>query len=687
MTIMGSYRLLALVTLASLFLSGCPSPPPVGDGGSDGGERNIVPVTIQTEISRALTLRDGVQVLSDDVARSITVSSEGISFSAGGNQSLLSLQPGAVLVSSYGAGFLRKVTRVEGPTTSGASLSIAASSDDQIKVFTSVADLTDVIGDGSWKWVVTPDPLTGTLDPLTAEGALDSQISLLTKWGLKPQFTVEIQIDKGTITRIEAEGLSDLSLDWKASLALKGEYSWTREGSLPELPIYRGVSLLGPLPVVVSLDLTAKTGLGFDIKARAKATIGGRCSKRLGGKVVYDSVTQAWALSDQSTPLDCPIDEPVLDYVDASATGSMFLKPNLELRLYEAVGAYAGLSGAIDLHVQACPPPSRWRADLTTRFHVGVAAGITNQAKDLYVDEAKTNLGNGKIPTPEICDYYEWAQWHIPADAPDPAVYAIANGTVTDTVTNLVWQQDVAPSQINWNEASTYCDNLVLGVTKGWRLPTAIELQSIARYAGSAPLGKNPWPAIDPNVFLGPAGMYWTSSAYAGQAGSAWTVEFTRGGVQKDDTTKLHTVRCVWVKPAEGVPLAHFTIDKSGSNVIDSKTGLTWQRGASATPFSTFAEAQQYCIDQGLRLPTIKELRSLVKIRTFNPAIDATIFPGTASGRFWSNTLLCEYTIDWSDLNNPHRVCLNDFWYTNFDDGSAVFVPRYATSAPVRCVK
>ena len=64
------------------------------------------------------------------------------------------------------------------------------------------------------------------------------------------------------------------------------------------------------------------------------------------------------------------------------------------------------------------------------------------------------------------------------------------NGTVSDTSTGLMWQQDTDRQTGNkyyvlmtWEEALLYCENLQLGGYTDWRLPTVKELRSLADYS------------------------------------------------------------------------------------------------------------------------------------------------------------------------------------------------------------
>jgi len=57
----------------------------------------------------------------------------------------------------------------------------------------------------------------------------------------------------------------------------------------------------------------------------------------------------------------------------------------------------------------------------------------------------------------------------------------INNGdeTITDTVSQLMWQQSDNGETYNWSSAETYCENLVLGDYDDWGLPTMEELHTL----------------------------------------------------------------------------------------------------------------------------------------------------------------------------------------------------------------
>ena len=76
----------------------------------------------------------------------------------------------------------------------------------------------------------------------------------------------------------------------------------------------------------------------------------------------------------------------------------------------------------------------------------------------------------------------------------------------------------------------------------------------------------------------------------------------------------------------------------------DAKTGLTWQdNSASASIEKDWSDAKSYCKNLTLsakndwRLPSIKELQSIVDIKKYNPAIKSG-FKHVASYYYWSSS-------------------------------------------------
>lgn len=85
------------------------------------------------------------------------------------------------------------------------------------------------------------------------------------------------------------------------------------------------------------------------------------------------------------------------------------------------------------------------------------------------------------------------------------------------------------------------------------------------------------------------------------------------------------------------VPNRRFVV-QAGGLVKDTLTNLVWQQQASSTTM-TWTAAQSYC-PSGFRLPTVKELTSIVDLTVPypGPTIDQTAFPSTPAEAFLTST-------------------------------------------------
>ena len=112
---------------------------------------------------------------------------------------------------------------------------------------------------------------------------------------------------------------------------------------------------------------------------------------------------------------------------------------------------------------------------------------------------------------------------------------------------------------------------------------------------------------------------------------------------------------------------AGFVDNGNDGTVSDTSTGLMWQQDTARDAQGnydtmTWAEALAYCEDLEFpeggytdwRLPTIKELGSLVDLSQYDPAIDRSKFPNTVSSYYWSSTTYA------SDTDGAWRVDFYD---------------------------
>jgi hypothetical protein len=114
---------------------------------------------------------------------------------------------------------------------------------------------------------------------------------------------------------------------------------------------------------------------------------------------------------------------------------------------------------------------------------------------------------------------------------------------VLDKQTGLTWARNfnLAAGTKTWQEAMEFCQNLVIGNRKGWRLPTKAELITILDTSRSNPA------LPDGHPFENYGGhwksTYWTSTTYEGNSNSAYYIVIDSGRVR--DELKIFDYR-IW---------------------------------------------------------------------------------------------------------------------------------------------
>ena len=149
------------------------------------------------------------------------------------------------------------------------------------------------------------------------------------------------------------------------------------------------------------------------------------------------------------------------------------------------------------------------------------------------------------------CADPNWAEWRMPnaqvevtAGAPNLENYTDnGDGTVTDNVTKLMWQQAVPSTKYTWSAVLAYCPTLTLGGHVDWRIPTAIELLSLVDYSVG---DDSVVPTIDATMFPAtPLEPFWTSTPRAGSPTSGWGLDFGTGRVGNESMASALRIRCV----------------------------------------------------------------------------------------------------------------------------------------------
>lgn len=113
--------------------------------------------------------------------------------------------------------------------------------------------------------------------------------------------------------------------------------------------------------------------------------------------------------------------------------------------------------------------------------------------------------------------------------------FSASAGVVTDSVTGLQWQQASTASTYTWSNAGDYCT----GLGGGWRLPTHIELLSIADFTSVSGTALNA-------VFTPTNSVNWSSTTTAVDTNYALYVSFSGSpALSSSLKTNLTYVRCV----------------------------------------------------------------------------------------------------------------------------------------------
>lgn len=237
------------------------------------------------------------------------------------------------------------------------------------------------------------------------------------------------------------------------------------------------------------------------------------------------------------------------------------------------------------------------------------------------------------------------------------------DGTVTDNVTGLTWQQAHNSRRLGWYKAKQQCETLQLGGYSDWRLPTIKELFSIADFSGAT--GRKPFlnsifdiekpgtETLQGDPFASShhtemMGQTWASTLYTGEhwnrpgVEAAFFFNFLDGRIKQAPTTGRPELfyRCVRGKEWG---TNRFVAAHQGT-VTDTATKLMWQQQDDGKT-RHWQQALEYCNTLTVagfddwRLPNIKELQSIVDYRVHDPALDQGFFlQQDKQGWFWSST-------------------------------------------------
>ena len=264
---------------------------------------------------------------------------------------------------------------------------------------------------------------------------------------------------------------------------------------------------------------------------------------------------------------------------------------------------------------------------------------------------------------------------------------------VLDQVTGLIWEVKTTDQgiqgkdrQYTWYNSDTstnggnagtstpsgdtqyFIDRLnrnTLASRSDWRIPEISELIELLNFSKANP-------TIDKVYFPHTqAGCYWSTTTHVQNSGDAWLLNFNDGS----DDYRVKSTSCYIRAVREDNPCSLIDnrfVDNLDGTITDTCTGFMWSKNASETSMN-HETAQDYCFNQSLaeytdwRLPTRKELTSLIDFHRFYPAIQTELFDHYLSDWFWTNDLTSDSKNAWAiyffygasysrSLNNIYHV-------------------------------
>ncbi len=199
-------------------------------------------------------------------------------------------------------------------------------------------------------------------------------------------------------------------------------------------------------------------------------------------------------------------------------------------------------------------------SQMTDALAHGKRRGIHSKLDEILAEVQKPPAGIPKTGQTDFSESGDDGDLERGVTWPNPRFKDNLDGTITDNLTHLIWDQDAArfgPS--SWDNALSDCNGLDGGAVGDgssagdWRLPNRLELASLLHLGFVSPAvpntaGTGKWTTNGDPFNDVQSEYYWSSTADAFVTDSRWFVSMNGGTVDgraRDNTSDTFYVWCV----------------------------------------------------------------------------------------------------------------------------------------------
>ena len=253
------------------------------------------------------------------------------------------------------------------------------------------------------------------------------------------------------------------------------------------------------------------------------------------------------------------------------------------------------------------------------------------------------------------------------------------DGTVTDEVTGLMWQQTPSSNDYSWEEAKSYCEGLELAGYDDWRMPSLKELFSISDFSSG-------WPYLNETYFdlansneVTKDEQFWSSNLYVGVTveggnNAAIGVNHVTGHIKAYSADASGPVGGKYVRAVRGGEYGTNDYTDNGDGTItDHSTNLMWSQADNGEGLQwedalKYAEGSELAGYLDWRLPNIKELQAIVDYSRSPTATDAAnvgpaIDPIFTISQITSEAGYDDYPYYWSSTSAYFSTTSPEYYY------------------------